>query len=344
MYKKIAIENFKGIKNFSLEDFKQVNLIYGKNNTFKTTILEVLYILSSPSRSDNLLRINAKRGLMSTNDDIWKAFFYKNDTSKAIKFFGELEDKEKRELEITLKKIPNQKEGIESINTRTIQLKNNDKEPIVMNSTIKKIDGHIEFINSKHSITEIPSILTSYYNGPENIFNEIYANLSLIIMKKKLSYIISALKNIEPNLVNISLIPPKHIYIDTGFDTLHPLNYSGLSFIHALHLTSSLFAFTDGILLIDAIEGHFNSSYLELLYLVILKVSKELNIKVFITTNTLDSLKSFISTCIKNTSPKNNDIKVYCLEKNIKDNSLKYFDYDRNKFDILLSKNITNLS
>ncbi|MCU0289694.1 MAG: AAA family ATPase [Acidobacteria bacterium] len=48
MFKKIKIENYKGINNLELNDLQQFNLLVGKNNSGKTSILESFLFISSP--------------------------------------------------------------------------------------------------------------------------------------------------------------------------------------------------------------------------------------------------------------------------------------------------------
>lgn len=337
MYKRLSIENSRGIKKFSLEDFKQVNLIYGKNNTCKTTILESLYMLSSPSKSDNPLRINAKRGINAINSDIWKSFFYKHDISKSIKISSDFYNKEQREIEITIKKNPNLRDNFEGLNIKAFEVKE-DNNPKVINIGITTSKGNIEYINSREYIKEIHKTWVNHYLGLEDILNEININLSTLIVKKKLDYIVNILKNIEPDLLQILLVPPKFIYVDTGFDSLQPLNSLGSSFTHALHIISSFFISTDGVIFIDDLESNLNSTSLSLIYNILLKLSKELNVQVFITTNTLESVKLFVDTCIKNVPNTTDEIKLYKLERDRKDNSLKYTDYDRKKIELSLSE------
>ncbi|MFN4151559.1 MAG: hypothetical protein ACK4IX_11495, partial [Candidatus Sericytochromatia bacterium] len=236
MYKKISIENNRGIKSFSLEDFRQINLIYGKNNTCKTTILESLYIMGSPSKPETLLRVNSKRGINTVNSEIWKTFFYKNDISKSIKIFSEFTDKEKREIEINIRKNIELKDTFEGLNIRAIQLKDLEQTPRVINVGVTTSSGNLEYINSRENIKEIPRTWESYYLGLEEILNEVHNNLSILIIKKQFDTIVKILKNIEPNLVQIFLVPPKFIYVDIGCDTLYPLNCLSISFVYTLHI------------------------------------------------------------------------------------------------------------
>ncbi|WP_238527204.1 AAA family ATPase [Saccharolobus islandicus] len=43
----LEIQNFRGIKYCKLEDLSQVNILVGRNNSGKSTILEAIYFISS---------------------------------------------------------------------------------------------------------------------------------------------------------------------------------------------------------------------------------------------------------------------------------------------------------
>ncbi|MCW6038554.1 AAA family ATPase [Spirulina subsalsa FACHB-351] len=48
MIQNITIENFRCFQNTSVKEFKQVNLIGGKNNAGKTSLLEALLLYTFP--------------------------------------------------------------------------------------------------------------------------------------------------------------------------------------------------------------------------------------------------------------------------------------------------------
>lgn len=338
MYKKVSIENSRGIKNFSLDDFQQVNLIYGKNNTCKTTILEALYTLGSPSRSDNALRVNSNRCVKIVNAEIWKSFFYKNDISKPIRFFTELKTKEKREVEITIRRFSELKDAFEGLNIRAIQLKDGEKTPRIINTGTTTATGSLDYITSREYIPDIPKIWINTSSGLEDILNEVHINLSTLIVKKLLDNIIRALKNIEPNLVQIHLIPEDLIYVDVGVENLYPVSYLGTGFVRALHIISALFMSINGVLFIDGIEAGLSSNVVDMLYTIILRLAKDLNVQVFITTNTSDSLKGFVTNCVKNMPNTTDEIRLYKLERYRKDDSLKATVYDRKRIESALSE------
>ena len=48
MIKDICIKNYKGFKDFEIKDFKQFNIITGKNNAGKSSLLEAISMLYNP--------------------------------------------------------------------------------------------------------------------------------------------------------------------------------------------------------------------------------------------------------------------------------------------------------
>lgn len=45
MIQKLTIENFRGIKELSLDDMKRISILTGKNNVGKSSVLEALFFL-----------------------------------------------------------------------------------------------------------------------------------------------------------------------------------------------------------------------------------------------------------------------------------------------------------
>lgn len=45
-FTKLTIQNFRGIQNLDIKDFQRVNLLVGRNNCGKTSVLEALFLIS----------------------------------------------------------------------------------------------------------------------------------------------------------------------------------------------------------------------------------------------------------------------------------------------------------
>ena len=109
MYYKFTIDNFRGFKNLTLNSLKRVNLISGKNNVGKTSLLEAFFIHCGAFNPDLILRVNAFRGiqpkLIDANkwaDVLCSSDFYNFELNKEIKLEGAFDIGESRTVFIRL--------------------------------------------------------------------------------------------------------------------------------------------------------------------------------------------------------------------------------------------------
>ena len=119
-YKSIKIENFRGIKTLEISDLKRVNLLVGRNNCGKTSILEAFFLVSGISVPDLTVKIHNFRGLILTNDEDFSYMFSNLDFSSQIHIKASI-DNQKRDLSIT----PNYSDLIQK------QIEGHEKEEII---------------------------------------------------------------------------------------------------------------------------------------------------------------------------------------------------------------------
>ncbi len=99
-YSSILIENFRGISKLELSDLKKINLLVGRNNCGKTSILEAIFLLSGMSNPQLPINIHSFRNLILTKDEDFQFMFYNFDFKKRIHIQGFISDKS-RELNIS---------------------------------------------------------------------------------------------------------------------------------------------------------------------------------------------------------------------------------------------------
>ena len=75
----ITINNFRGIENLSLDDFGNINLLIGKNNVGKTSILESIFLILGPTNPSLPISINGFRNLVHTDGDDFRFIFHELD-------------------------------------------------------------------------------------------------------------------------------------------------------------------------------------------------------------------------------------------------------------------------
>lgn len=63
MFRNLKTSNFRGLKDLSVGDASRINLIAGRNNVGKTTLLESIYLLSGWGNPGLAPNVNLFRGL-----------------------------------------------------------------------------------------------------------------------------------------------------------------------------------------------------------------------------------------------------------------------------------------
>ena len=104
LFSQIAAKNFRGFKNFKIDDFKQFNLFVGKNNSGKSSLLEAIFLLINPGNPILPVRINTFRDVAPTDRKTYELLFHNLNPDSEIKLTAKtLKPIEQREL--TLKPI-----------------------------------------------------------------------------------------------------------------------------------------------------------------------------------------------------------------------------------------------
>ena len=348
MIKNLSIENFRGISKLKIDDFKRINLIVGKNNSGKTTILEALFILCAPNNINLPLNTNAFRGLTLIHDNIWRSFFYKQHLNKKIKldctFWGK---KSSRSLRIS----PHFEKINGTVTFNGDSNRNDIETQRSLTSTKNTVNGLIYDVvmgtrsNKKKYKAEIfstppdrpsPFQINSFNaEGIEirGVFvnSETYQNsqdlikrFENVVLRKKIDRIINVLQKIEPSLVDIKIVN-NIIYCDVGADELLPLHSLGDGIVRLLSIILSFVEIPNGILLVDEIDSGFHYSSLNSMWRAVLETAKEYNTQVFATTHSLDCLLSY-SQINAGELFANDDVCLYRIEKS--NDSLTYTNYD----------------
>lgn len=77
---KISIENFRGIKTAQIDDLSRINLLVGKNNCGKSSILDAIFLLLGANNPGLIVQIDNIRGLLHTEANDFRFSFYKLDS------------------------------------------------------------------------------------------------------------------------------------------------------------------------------------------------------------------------------------------------------------------------
>ena len=84
MYKSFSVSNFRGLRELKIDSLQRINLIAGKNNVGKTTLLEAMWLHSGPNEPRLTASVDIFRGLDLDHNEPFHDLFWKFDFNSGI--------------------------------------------------------------------------------------------------------------------------------------------------------------------------------------------------------------------------------------------------------------------
>ena len=321
MLKSLKIRNFRCFKEFDLPQLGRVNLLVGRNNSGKTSILEALHILNSPNSCNPFLDIVDFRGEYSwnENDSSEQIFdvnhlFHGHQMSKDSSFglFGV--DDYAKNIQFSFNHIinvsPNElfsppkderKHSIGFINSSSSQ-----SSEILFSLKWEGINdaAHTLYVpvnTPRHYVSRNTSELKNsqlIHLASSNV-NTIIAQFNQIVLTPREEILYESLRIIEPGIERIApVVIHGHQRSRNGGFVVSinkqrvPIGSMGYGIWRILEITLAMVNIPGGTLLIDEIDTGLHFSVMIDLWKLICKTAEKLDIQVFATTHNSDCWKS----------------------------------------------------
>ncbi len=365
MLQTLKIQNFKNIKNLDFPELATINLITGKNNTSKTSLLEAIAILASNADFEFIYSILRERGELFYSEESTRkinpvkslsslfnnrqidnnglnSIFIGDEINylrlEFIRYIEEIDDD--NENNVILRKyrtkipkkaiVPNTLLGLE------IAL---GKDKTIF--SIKEIEPH-----SMRSFTFLDMVSVIDFQFIKPIAHEEDSNANLwdnITLSEKEAYVIEALQIIEPNLEKIAFVKAENSTNGRkaaaklkGVSERISLQSMGDGINRILTIILGLVNSENGYCLIDEFENGLHYSVQEKLWEIVFKLATKLNVQVFATTHSNDCINSFSE--VINANNNQNLGKLFRLDR-VKD-EIKLETYDSKDLKIATENNI----
>jgi len=313
MYKTLRLHNFRGFSSYSLGDLTRINLLVGKNNAGKTSILEAIEILSHGGRPSSLLRSPSRRGEVTSESrdpalraeyDIRYLFHQhriregstfeiqadKDLASPAIRCIIRRPESEIEQLELSEQDEP----------SMTYELfvtgPENEKGSIIKISTEGILASDFRRGPIPYAQLAPPAAVFLGTEGADlNILQKMWDDIVLTSEEER---IIKALQIIEPRVERLAFTGGSSRWSSIAWIKLKndeervPLGSLGDGIRRLLSLAIYAARASGGILLIDEIDTGLHYSTLKLMWQFITEVAIRLDIQVFATTHSGDCLRA----------------------------------------------------
>ncbi len=314
----ISIKNFRCFKDFSIESLERINLIGGKNNVGKTTLLEALFLLLGATNVHLILLINIFRGIdifrnkeilkgdaTSIQEMLWSHLFYNFDDQAIITINGGL-GLDSRQITLTFKQT-------DKVSTTILFDKTHQEKLIDGNIGISPQALKIQYSDVSGKPYPIELVVDAQgIHLPQPVVEPIFPGIFLsarhrptlqenanrfgqLDITKKHDALLSALKIIEPRLKRLSTIVVGNLpmlYGDIGLSRMLPLATMGDGLGSLASLLLAIFSSAGGVVLIDEFENGFHYSSLVKVWKAIAEATRLNDTQVFATTHSWECIKA----------------------------------------------------
>ncbi len=338
MLKSLVIKNFRSLADFEVAKLGRVNLIVGKNNSGKSSVLEALRIYAGNAHQELLERIaqghdekyfldkNVKEGIevsLPYEDLFTGRKFPKEDKPIVI---GELENENAliiyHAYSVEEDLIAINKEGNKETIKRPVSITNLDLTEhhpilgegllIIKKDSVVSIDFNVVSPDFRRFATVGNPLPCSFIPTQLIPMNELANNWDSIALTEVEETVKDAMRIILPEFEAITFVNELS-YIDNsvrriakvkikGLARPVPLNSLGDGMVRILQIALKLVTAKGGFLLIDEFENGLHYSVQEKVWALLFEMAQKLDIQIFATTHSWDCIESFSKVATSNTS------------------------------------------
>ena len=338
MLNSLKIKRYRNLKELQIDSLGRVNLITGKNNTGKSTLLEAVAIHAAKGNLGLMYQLLVEHGEMSdlnsdnidsteTNCKVLSSLFNERrigfnsvdaieinasvnrssvnmeadkntllNDAVSLRFVKYVIEKQKDEQGNEFSKRKTIDVNSETIDDFKIGFEiKSENDAIVVSLAGDALRRRFSFANINRVNNDVSCSFVRSRNVSKNNNGDLFDK---IVMSSREQYVIEALKIIEPFVEKIAFVGNNRtersaIINLSGPQQRLPLQSMGDGINRILTIILALVNADNGYLLIDEFENGLHYGVQEKLWEIIFKLSKELNVQVFVTTHSNDCIKGF---------------------------------------------------
>lgn len=327
MYTSFRIESFRCFKQLAIEPLARVNLIAGKNNVGKTTLLEALWAHSGPNLPDIGVRLSGFRGIPRPDPRrLLHDLFYDFDANRTVTLFAQgnwghsprvLKVRSQPRSVATIA-VPSpgtpfplprgsQESDVSTESNTEIVLDYTDEnhqdfvskgwlhrseQQVEMGPNLQMRMGSEGIVAQKEEIPEIPSAVFLSARHRTDLDEEV-ERFGEVELEGFGDDIVACLKSVDTRIERLRTIAsdaPTMIYADIGLSRPVPMGFLGDGIGRLLSMSLAFHQARNGMILIDEIENGLHHSVLVDVWKNLDWLSCKFNVQVIATTHSRECL------------------------------------------------------
>ena len=342
MFSNIYIKNYRGLRSAEFIKLSQINLLFGKNNCGKSSVLESIFLISGQSNPTLPVTVNNMRGISSFSEQAMTIDFYGSDPENKISIVAEGDVR--RELTVEMIRSDSHDVSLENLHSGKSDealLDYGLKSHYKLNGNNTQYNSEIRLSKNKSSKGRVgidkryKETLLSQFIPSGFLQIPITDKFANIVKNIQEGEILETLRIIEPRIKDIQLVGSE-IMVDIGMSRRLPINVLGDGIRKLLCIILAIFECANGILIIDEIDNGLHFSVMKNLWSTIFSAAIRNNVQLFISTHSVDMIKG-LADCLSEDRQKENRGRVAAYKLIRKENdevvSLRY-DYESLSYSI----------
>lgn len=324
----LKIDNFRGLNGLALDDFSNVNIFVGANNSGKTSVLEALKLSGSPNDVGQIVRLALQRAQVSAEAR------KKNIVNYISSIFQKVTDEEDQQNYYHVKlsvDVKGQHHAYEvdgtigevvdssgsSKRTFDIAIKTSGDTGKTNYRSVQVINGE----EAKFAPTEKPIYSSLYLHSTINYYRSCSSLLAEYIVQEGKQEVLYILQTFDQNIDDISVVG-EDIYLHNIHSGSMPLFAYGSGLQKAVFLTIAIAYCKNGVILIDEIDNAIHVSAFEDVFRWFLNACLRWNVQAFITTHSAEAIDAILKIAHKEHSQED-VLRVITLRKDPKTNTTR---------------------
>ncbi len=313
MLHSLEIQNYRNLRHLTIEKLGRVNLLVGKNNTGKTSVLEAVYLWANYGRFDSIYEcLEVRDGFF---ESIAEDSYTRSYALLSSLFTDRLNDNRDGFIKIICQSKSKSSELIIKLQHVKVTVSRVEQfaynyQPEVLRLYISHSDDTTERVIQAEQFLRLREPGFPSYGFPKDILNQFVRSnnenrFSIGTLFDEIATtdwegeVIDALKIIDSRIIKIAfrtdIISNKRyaIFRLEGTNQPLPLRSMGDGVNRILNIILAMVNCESGYLFIDEFEKGLHYSVQEKLWEIIFYLAERLNVQVFTTTHSLDCVEAF---------------------------------------------------